>query len=126
MTINYYVLPVPSTSSSFVLISQLASGEVFGPDQPIALRLLGSERSIQALEGMSPLSIDHSLSTESLSLYVCKVLVHVNKTLLAYPCLTGDFTCPSPRGATLLGCSKQCYRTRVVSTAISMKLNCKL
>ncbi|RXH93136.1 hypothetical protein DVH24_013712 [Malus domestica] len=29
---------------------QLASGEVFGPDQPIALKLLGSERSFQALE----------------------------------------------------------------------------
>lgn len=31
---------------------QLASGEVFGSDQPIALKLLGSERSFQALEGM--------------------------------------------------------------------------
>lgn len=36
-----------------VLLCQLASGEVFGPDQPIALKLLGSERSLQALEGMS-------------------------------------------------------------------------
>ncbi|KAF9597533.1 hypothetical protein IFM89_019447 [Coptis chinensis] len=33
--------------------SQLASGEVFGPDQPIALKLLGSERSFQALEGVA-------------------------------------------------------------------------
>jgi hypothetical protein len=33
------------------LLFKLASGEVFGPDQPIALKLLGSERSIQALEG---------------------------------------------------------------------------
>lgn len=33
------------------LLNQLASGEVFGPDQPIALKLLGSERSLQALEG---------------------------------------------------------------------------
>nr|CAB3452888.1 unnamed protein product [Digitaria exilis] len=32
---------------------ELASGEVFGPDQPIALRLLGSERSFQALEGVA-------------------------------------------------------------------------
>jgi len=32
-------------------IIQLASGEVFGQDQPIALKLLGSERSFQALEG---------------------------------------------------------------------------
>ncbi|KAL5995211.1 hypothetical protein ACLOJK_025269 [Asimina triloba] len=31
----------------------LASGEVFGPDQPIALKLLGSERSFQALEGVA-------------------------------------------------------------------------
>ncbi|WRX12052.1 Lactate/malate dehydrogenase [Theobroma cacao] len=31
----------------------LASGEVFGPNQPIALKLLGSERSIQALEGVA-------------------------------------------------------------------------
>ncbi|CAN4126571.1 unnamed protein product [Withania somnifera] len=35
------------------LLFKLASGEVFGPDQPIALRLLGSERSIQALEGVA-------------------------------------------------------------------------
>ncbi|KAG2310863.1 hypothetical protein Bca52824_022420 [Brassica carinata] len=31
------------------LLFKLASGAVFGPDQPIALKLLGSERSIQAL-----------------------------------------------------------------------------
>lgn len=35
---------------------QLASGEVFGQDQPIALKLLGSERSFQALEGKRLLS----------------------------------------------------------------------
>ncbi|KAJ8543870.1 hypothetical protein K7X08_025488 [Anisodus acutangulus] len=35
------------------LLFKLASGEVFGPDQPIALRLLGSDRSIQALEGVA-------------------------------------------------------------------------
>ncbi|XP_016443886.1 malate dehydrogenase [NADP], chloroplastic-like isoform X2 [Nicotiana tabacum] len=34
-------------------LKALASGEVFGPDQPIALRLLGSERSILALEGVA-------------------------------------------------------------------------
>ncbi|KAL4575252.1 hypothetical protein LXL04_022094 [Taraxacum kok-saghyz] len=36
-----------------ILKSQLASGEVFGPDQPIALKLLGSERSFGALEGVA-------------------------------------------------------------------------
>ncbi|CAA6673323.1 unnamed protein product [Spirodela intermedia] len=35
------------------LLFKLASGEVFGLDQPIALKLLGSERSIQALEGVA-------------------------------------------------------------------------
>ncbi|TMW93847.1 hypothetical protein EJD97_011082 [Solanum chilense] len=35
------------------LLFKLASGEVFGPDQPVALKLLGSERSIQALEGVA-------------------------------------------------------------------------
>ncbi|CAO2169965.1 unnamed protein product [Urochloa humidicola] len=35
------------------LLFQLASGEVFGQDQPIALKLLGSERSLQALEGVA-------------------------------------------------------------------------
>ncbi|CAN6849642.1 unnamed protein product [Brassica oleracea] len=35
------------------LLFKLASGSVFGPDQPIALKLLGSERSIQALEGVA-------------------------------------------------------------------------
>uniref|UniRef100_P37229 Malate dehydrogenase [NADP] 2, chloroplastic n=1 Tax=Sorghum bicolor TaxID=4558 RepID=MDHP2_SORBI len=34
------------------LLFKLASGEVFGQDQPIALKLLGSERSFQALEGV--------------------------------------------------------------------------
>ena len=31
---------------------QLAVGEVFGPYHPITLKLLGSERSIQAFEGL--------------------------------------------------------------------------
>ncbi|KAG5557213.1 hypothetical protein RHGRI_007475 [Rhododendron griersonianum] len=35
------------------LLFKLASGEVFGPDQPIALKLLGSERSFEALEGVA-------------------------------------------------------------------------
>ncbi|XVF23493.1 hypothetical protein REPUB_Repub13aG0043300 [Reevesia pubescens] len=35
------------------LLFKLASGEVFGPNQPVALKLLGSERSIQALEGVA-------------------------------------------------------------------------
>ncbi|KAJ8433318.1 hypothetical protein Cgig2_012886 [Carnegiea gigantea] len=35
------------------LLFKLAAGEVFGPDQPIALKLLGSERSFQALEGVA-------------------------------------------------------------------------
>ncbi|KAG2723413.1 hypothetical protein I3843_02G147600 [Carya illinoinensis] len=35
------------------LLFKLASGEVFGPDQPIALKLLGSERSFHALEGVA-------------------------------------------------------------------------
>ncbi|XP_048601700.1 malate dehydrogenase [NADP], chloroplastic-like [Brassica napus] len=35
------------------LLFKLASGSVLGPNQPIALKLLGSERSIQALEGVA-------------------------------------------------------------------------
>ncbi|KAJ7205697.1 hypothetical protein O6H91_21G000100 [Diphasiastrum complanatum] len=35
------------------LLFKLASGEVFGQDQPIALQLLGSERSRSALEGVA-------------------------------------------------------------------------
>nr|GMC52022.1 malate dehydrogenase [NADP], chloroplastic [Ipomoea batatas] len=35
------------------LLFKLAAGEVFGPDQPIALKLLGSERSREALEGVA-------------------------------------------------------------------------
>ncbi|RVW39083.1 Malate dehydrogenase [NADP], chloroplastic [Vitis vinifera] len=35
------------------LLFKLAAGEVFGPDQPIAFKLLGSERSFQALEGVA-------------------------------------------------------------------------
>lgn len=36
-----------------VLRPQLASGEVFGKNQPIALQLLGSSRSREALEGVA-------------------------------------------------------------------------
>eukprot|EP00200_Dunaliella_tertiolecta_P000442 CAMPEP_0202362368 /NCGR_PEP_ID=MMETSP1126-20121109/14569_1 /ASSEMBLY_ACC=CAM_ASM_000457 /TAXON_ID=3047 /ORGANISM="Dunaliella tertiolecta, Strain CCMP1320" /LENGTH=429 /DNA_ID=CAMNT_0048956527 /DNA_START=39 /DNA_END=1328 /DNA_ORIENTATION=+ len=35
------------------LLFMLASGEVYGKDQPIALQLLGSERSYEALEGVA-------------------------------------------------------------------------
>ncbi|CAL9192273.1 unnamed protein product [Musa hybrid cultivar] len=35
------------------LLFKLASGEVFGSDKPIALKLLGSKRSFQALEGVA-------------------------------------------------------------------------
>ena len=35
------------------LLFKIASGEVYGPDQPVALRLLGSERSREALEGVA-------------------------------------------------------------------------
>jgi malate dehydrogenase (NADP+) len=35
------------------LCVQLASGEVFGKNQPIALQLLGSQRSREALEGVA-------------------------------------------------------------------------
>jgi hypothetical protein len=36
-----------------LLSVQLASGEVFGKNQPIALQLLGSQRSREALEGVA-------------------------------------------------------------------------
>lgn len=35
------------------LLFKIASGEVFGQDQPVALNLLGSERSFSALEGVA-------------------------------------------------------------------------
>nr|CAA58776.1 NADP-dependent malate dehydrogenase [Selaginella martensii] len=35
------------------LLFKIASGEVFGPDQPVALNLLGSDRSKEALEGVA-------------------------------------------------------------------------
>jgi malate dehydrogenase (NADP+) len=40
------------------LLFKLASGEVFGPDQPIALKLLGAERSIQGLVGVAMELVD--------------------------------------------------------------------
>lgn len=52
---NFFFLLLEFNSVEYLqhdfLLNQLASGEVFGPDQPIALKLLGSERSLQALEG---------------------------------------------------------------------------
>ncbi len=41
--------PRPPTPTS----AQIAAGEVFGPDQPIELQMLGSERSRDALEGVA-------------------------------------------------------------------------
>lgn len=35
------------------LLFKIASGEVFGPDQPVAFNLLGSEKSMVALEGVA-------------------------------------------------------------------------
>ncbi|KAL5733594.1 hypothetical protein ACOSQ2_033286 [Xanthoceras sorbifolium] len=51
-TINISVSGAAGMISNHLLF-KLASGEVFGPDQPIALKLLGSERSFQALEGVA-------------------------------------------------------------------------
>ena len=39
--------------TKMLMFTQLASGEVYGKDQPIALMLLGSERSYAALEGVA-------------------------------------------------------------------------
>ncbi|KAJ6824978.1 malate dehydrogenase [NADP] 1, chloroplastic [Iris pallida] len=50
--INVSVSGAAGTISNHLLF-KLASGEAFGPDQPIALKLLGSERSFQALEGVA-------------------------------------------------------------------------
>ncbi len=44
---------MPDCVLTCVLHTQLASGEVYGKDQPLALQLLGSERSRQALEGVA-------------------------------------------------------------------------
>ncbi len=52
-----FILGTPITlqlgSADPVCPLQLASGEVFGKDQPMALQLLGSERSKEALEGVA-------------------------------------------------------------------------
>jgi len=32
---------------------QIASGEVFGPSQPVVLQMLGSDNSFEALEGVA-------------------------------------------------------------------------
>jgi hypothetical protein len=45
--------PPPPSSSCCPHKQQLASGEVFGKNQPIALQLLGSDRSREALEGVA-------------------------------------------------------------------------
>jgi malate dehydrogenase (NADP+) len=51
---------------------QLASGSVFGKDQPICLNLLGSERSREALEGVA-MELEDSLYP--LLRKVCPVLL---------------------------------------------------
>ena len=45
--------PLPSPSLPPTPLPQLASGEVYGRDQPLHLQLLGSERSREALEGVA-------------------------------------------------------------------------
>ncbi|RVW97623.1 Malate dehydrogenase [NADP], chloroplastic [Vitis vinifera] len=47
------MLKAPQSKKLTCFLWQLAAGEVFGPDQPIAFKLLGSERSFQALEGVA-------------------------------------------------------------------------
>lgn len=59
---------------------QIASGEVFGPDQPIALKLLGSERSLQALEG-TVLPSFSSLSSIFLTPYISGVAMELEDSL---------------------------------------------
>lgn len=51
-TINVAVSGAAGQISNHLLF-MLASGSVFGNDQPIALKLLGSERSYEALEGVA-------------------------------------------------------------------------
>ncbi|TXG49414.1 hypothetical protein EZV62_025289 [Acer yangbiense] len=51
-TINIVVSGAAGMISNHLLF-KLASGEVFGADQPIAMKLLGSERSFEALEGVA-------------------------------------------------------------------------
>lgn len=43
----------PRALTSLPTLLQLASGEVFGDDQPISLLMLGSDRSREALEGVA-------------------------------------------------------------------------
>lgn len=50
--VNIAVSGAAGTISNHLLF-KLASGEVFGQDQPIALKLLGSQKSFQALEGVA-------------------------------------------------------------------------
>ncbi|KAH0456754.1 hypothetical protein IEQ34_014661 [Dendrobium chrysotoxum] len=65
------------------LLFKLASGEVFGPDQPIALRLLGSERSYQALEVYcySRTSYVYSIVLLVSQLYSLNVITWVSKAV---------------------------------------------
>ncbi|KAL0751954.1 hypothetical protein Bca101_033957 [Brassica carinata] len=51
--INIAVVSGAAGMISNHLLFKLASRSVLGPNQPIALKLLGSERSIQALEGVA-------------------------------------------------------------------------
>lgn len=58
---------------------QIASGEVFGPDQPVALKLLGSERSLQALEGTGLPRLSSFSSIFVTNAYLC-LLAYVSET----------------------------------------------
>lgn len=44
---------------------QIASGGVFGPDQPVSLNMLGSERSLEAMEGVAMVGSLQPLSSKS-------------------------------------------------------------
>ena len=71
---------------------QLASGEVFGQDQPIALNLLGSDRSKEALEGTRAAYRRESLTS------VLDLKCHHARFLLRFRSCKVEIVCPSVGG----------------------------
>jgi hypothetical protein len=63
-----------------LLSMQLASGEVFGKNQPVALQLLGSDRSFEALEGVAMELEDslYPLLREVCNALACAVGIHMH------------------------------------------------
>jgi malate dehydrogenase (NADP+) len=120
-------LPFPSTPPRPPTHTpvQIAAGEVFGPDQPIELQMLGSERSRDALEGVA-MELEDSLfpllRQVSIGIDAAAVFNKADWALLIGAKPRG----PGMERRDLLDINGQLFQTQGVALNESADANCKV